>query len=142
MVATVDVGIVSDPRWLRLARAVVEDCCREFKFGDAESRAMVSALDEALSNVMRHAYRGDRTRPIRIACRFDGSEFEVEVSDRGKEFDPVAQPLLPPDELRGGGRGIYLIRSSVDACHYVRDGEWNRLRLRKRPPGPAQARCE
>ena len=140
MVARVDVRIVSDPRWLRLARAVVESCCREFDFDPAEARAMVSALDEALSNIMRHAYRGDTARPIRIACTFDGDELEVELSDRGREFDPVAHPVLPPDELRHGGRGIFLIRSSVDQCDYVRDGEWNRLRLRKRPMRRGQKR--
>ncbi len=140
MAAEVDVRIASDPRWLRLARIVVEGCCREFEFGDTESRAMVSALDEALSNVIRHAYRGDTTRPIRIACRLDGDVFEVEVSDQGHEFDPVAHPLQPPDELRSGGRGIFLIRSSVDECDYARDGEWNRLRLRKRLPRHAAKR--
>lgn len=133
MVARVDLRIVSNPRWLRLARAVVESCCREFGFDSSESRAMVSALDEALSNIMRHAYRGDTAQPIRIACTFDGDELEVELSDRGREFDPVAHPVPPPDELRHSGRGIFLIRSSVDRCDYVRDGEWNRLRLSKRP---------
>jgi serine/threonine-protein kinase RsbW len=140
MAAEVDLRIASDPRWLRLARIVVKGFCREFEFEDSASRAMVSALDEALSNVMRHAYCGDTTRPIRIACRRDGDNFEVEVSDRGREFDPFAHPLLPPDELRSGGRGIFLIRSSVDECEYVRDGEWNRLRLRKRLPRRTEER--
>lgn len=131
MVAEVDLRIVSDPRWLRLVRSVVEGCCREFDPEGGDSRAIVSALDEAVSNVIRHAYRGETTRPIRIACRFDGRCFEIEISDLGEKFDPLAQPLPPPDELRAGGRGLFLIRSSTDACEYERDGKWNRLRLRK-----------
>ena len=130
--------IVSDPRWLRLVRSVVRACCREFDPAGDDSRAIVSASDEAVSNVIRHAYRGDTTRPIRIACRFDGNGFEIEISDLGKEFDPLAQPLPRPDELRVGGRGLFLIRTAADDCEYERDGKWNRLKLRKffgRPGG-------
>ena len=133
MAAEVDVRIVSDPRWLRLARSIVNSCCREFGISQADSRAIVSALNEALTNVMRHAYLGDRTRPILIACRRVGDGIELEVRDRGRHFDPVTHPSPPPDELRAGGRGLFIIRESVDDLQYDRDGEWNRLRLRKRP---------
>ena len=140
MVAEVDVRIVSDPRWLRLARSIVNSCCREFGISKADSRAIVSALNEALTNVMRHAYRGDRTRPILIACRRVGAGIELEISDHGREFDPVTHPSPPPDELRVGGRGLFLIRESVDELRYFRDGDWNRLRMRKHPSAVAGKR--
>ena len=137
MAADVEVRIASDPRWLRLVRLVVEGCCRGHGFGEAETRAIVMAINEAATNVIRHAYAGDKTRPIEIACSLGTDSLEIEISDLGREFDPGRQPVLPPDELRSGGRGIYIIRSLVDDLEYERDGGWNRLRLRKRLPQPA-----
>ena len=137
MAPEVDLRIPSDPRWLRLVRLVAERYCLESKLDHASSREMVLALAEAVSNVIRHAYRGDATRPIQIVCRRSRDSLEVEVSDQGKKFDPLAQPLAKPDELRTGGRGIFIIQSSADECLYRRDGEWNRLRIRKRLPFPA-----
>lgn len=140
MAPEVDLRIASDPRWLRLVRLIAERYCLESELGHTASREMVLALAEAVSNVMRHAYRGDATRPIQIACRRSRDSLEVEVRDRGREFDPLAQPLPEPDELRSGGRGIFIIRSLADECVYQRDGEWNRLRLRKRFSLPAGER--
>lgn len=136
MTAEVDVAIVSDPRCLHLVRAVARAFCTEFDAQGDASRALVSALDEALSNVIRHGYRGDRSQPIRIACRCDGESFRFEVRDRAEAFDPLAHSVPPPDELRAGGRGIFLMCSSMDACEYERSGGWNRLRLTKLLPRP------
>ncbi len=138
MVGEVDVRIASDPRWLKLARTLIDECCQIVSLGAGPTRAMVMAANEALSNVMRHAYGGDRTCPIRIVCRRTSGALEVEIWDRGDEFDPFAQRVPPPDELRGGGRGLFLIRSSVDEGEYARTSGWNRTRLRKRLPGEAR----
>ena len=137
MVEEVGLRIASDPRWLRLARLIVEQCCREFGFARSPTREIVMAVDEAVANVMRHAYRGETSRPIRIVCRCARGALEVEVWDRGGEFDPFGHPVPPPGELRRGGRGLFLIRSSMDECEYRREDGWNRIRLTKRLPAPA-----
>lgn len=142
----VDVRIPSHPRWLRFARLLLDECCRDFGVDADTARDIVQAVDEALSNVMRHAYEGDSGQPIRIVCRCDGNEFQVEVCDLGREFDPFAQPVPPPDELRSGGRGIFLIRSLMDGCEYRRADGWNCVRLSKGLPqsadGPRQEEAQ
>lgn len=134
LAGAVDFTIPSDPRWLQLARLVVDCCCTTLGLGSASSRDIVMAVDEAVSNVIRHGYGGAMTRPIRIVCRRRGKAFEVEVWDRGQEFDPFEQPVPPPGDLRRGGRGLFLIRSLVDEGEYMREDGWNRVRLRKRLP--------
>lgn len=132
MPGEIDVRFDSDPRRLRFARQFVEACCEEFELQGAAARDLVQAVGEAVSNVMRHAYGGDPTRPVRLVCRRAAGALEVEVCDHGIGFDPFAQPVPPPDELRSGGRGLFLIRELVDACEYERVDGWNCLRLRKR----------
>ena len=58
----------------------------------------------------------------------------VEVRDQGEPFDPAECETPPPDELRVGGRGVYLIRSVMDEVEYRRDGSTNCVRMRKRHP--------
>lgn len=89
------------------------------------------AVDEAVSNVMRHAYGGNAQRPVHIALRLVASGVETEICDDGSEFDPFAQELPPPDELRSGGRGIFLMRAVMDEWEYDRVDGWNRVRMRK-----------
>lgn len=127
----VEVSIPGDPRWLQLVRLVVEQCCQEF---DVEQSVMLDiklAVDEAVSNVIRHAYGGNAERPVHIALRLVASGVETEICDDGSEFDPFAQELPPPDELRSGGRGIFLMRAVMDEWEYDRVDGWNRVRMRK-----------
>ncbi len=115
-------------------RLLVQQCCREFRLCETATQDVKLAVDEAVSNIIRHSYRGAPDRPIRVACGRSEDSIWIEICDDGVEFDPFAKPVQPPEALRGGGRGIYLIRSVMDGCEYVRDGGWNRIRLSKRLP--------
>ena len=134
MVDEVEIMIASHPRWLRMARSLVEIFCREYPGDAATVRAVVLAVDESLANIMKHAYGGDQARPIRVICRCDWSAVTIEICDDGREFNPFAQAVPPPDEMRLGGRGIFLISSVMDECEYLRENGWNRVRLTKRLP--------
>lgn len=136
----VDLRIASHPSSLRFARLLVEECCSQLEAETAATREIVQAVDEVVSNIIRHGYGGDTTQPIRIACRREGDAVEVQICDRGPEFDPFAQAVPPPEEMRRGGRGIFLVRSLMDGWTHSRDDGWNRIRLTKhclrpgRPP--------
>ena len=139
MDAAVEVRIASDPRWLRFVRLVIREFCQALSAGEEVADAVVVAVNEAVSNVMRHAYGGDTTQPISIRCSRHGDMLEVSICDHGKEADLVSQPIQPPNELRSGGRGLFLIRSLVDEYEFVRADGRNRLDLRKRLPQPLGA---
>ncbi len=92
------------------------------------------AVNEAVANVMRHAYGGDVDQPIRIRCRRAGDMVEVLICDHGKSGDVLSERIDPPDELRSGGRGLFLIRSLVDEFEFRSKDGSNRMHLRKRVP--------
>ncbi|MBU9889185.1 MAG: ATP-binding protein [Candidatus Omnitrophica bacterium] len=89
------------------------------------------AVDEALTNIIRHAYGGQAGTMTVIFS--DGPEqTEITLEDRGKAFDPnqVPPPELPRSEP--GGLGVHFIRAVMDRVVYdasFKDG--NRLRLIK-----------
>jgi anti-sigma regulatory factor (Ser/Thr protein kinase) len=70
-----------------------------------------------------------------VTCRVQAGGLEVRIRDRGRPFDIAAAPDLPPDALREGGRGVFLIRrlmDEVESCPSDEGG--NELRLFRRRP--------
>lgn len=134
MFGEVALQIVSDPKWLGLVRAHVEQSCLGFGADEEAATAVVLAVNEAVSNVMRHGYEGDTTRPIRIGCRREGEMIEVRVCDHGRAADFLSRELPPPEELRVGGRGLFMIHALMDEIEHRREGGCNRMYLRKHLP--------
>lgn len=114
----------------------VERCCGEADIGSDLSFRLALALDEAVTNVIGHAFAG-QAPPHRIAVELDVTATSVvaTVVDNGRAFDPSAAPApdisLPLEQRDPGGLGVLLIRRMVDRVEYSRAGGENRLRLEK-----------
>ncbi len=93
------------------------------------------ALQEALDNVVEHAYRGRPRGVVLVEASFElASRLRVTVRDRGPAFDPsAAAPIVRSLEAATpGGLGLHLVRALVDTvAHERRSGE-NRLVLVRR----------
>ena len=126
-----ELKISSDPRWLRVVRAMMEEVSRLAGFSDGERCDVVIAVDEALSNVMKHSYKGDPNGQVSLSCVADNGCLEIVLRDQGAALDAKCLDPPPPDEIRVGGRGIYLMRSTMDAVEFERQGDMNVVRLRK-----------
>jgi len=105
-----------------LARAIAPDTIH----------AVALAVEEALSNLVRHGYQGT-VGPIFLRARVTEAAVQIELRDRGLHFDPrTARPPhleVPLDERATGDLGIHLIRHTIDRIGYQRDGEENLLTL-------------
>jgi serine/threonine-protein kinase RsbW len=97
---------------------------------------MVLAVDEAVTNVILHGYRG-KPGKIEIAVSYDKEILSVAVRDWSSAFDPNSVPtpdLMAPLEKRPiGGLGVHIMRQLTDEMVYRRrvDG-WNELLLVKK----------
>jgi len=89
------------------------------------------AVDEALTNIIRHAYGG---KPDKMAVSVLTADDKVEIvlEDQGRKFDPTQ---VPPPELprhKPGGLGVHFIRTIMDQMIYeAQQPSGNRLRLIK-----------
>jgi sigma-B regulation protein RsbU (phosphoserine phosphatase) len=90
------------------------------------------AVEEALSNLVRHGYAGTEG-PIELHVSLDAVAIKVEVRDQGIAFDPrMAQPPhleVPLDERASGDLGIHIMKKAVDRIAYQREGSENLLTL-------------
>jgi serine/threonine-protein kinase RsbW len=127
----VELIISSDPRWLRMVRVMMQEFARQAGFGERERREITIAVDEALANVIKHSYKGDHKGAVSLTCAVADGHLEVVLKDQGEAFDQQGFRLQPPDALRAGGRGTFLIHSTMDEVEYRRAGDTNVLRLRK-----------
>ena len=105
-------------------------------FSTQESHKIELALEEAIVNVIHHAY-GDKGGNLEIRCSISPQQkIEFKLKDQGPPFNPVIQaPQVelskPLEEKKEGGLGIFLIRQYMDHIDYERADQHNILRLTK-----------
>ena len=88
------------------------------------------ALDEAVSNAIRHGSR--RGDPVRVSVEHDGEWVEMTVRDGGPTPRLPRLPAEPPPALQTGGRGLWLILQLVDEVRLQRVGDGTWLTMRRR----------
>jgi anti-sigma regulatory factor (Ser/Thr protein kinase) len=129
----------SNAEVLCVVRSAMMRLTEEFGFPLGECRALTRAVDEALANIICHAYGGRRGRPIELLCRrilsrISGKQqsgLEIVLVDRGSAANPKSLCGRSLDDIRPGGLGLHFIHDGVDVMQYRRQARKNRLRLVK-----------
>jgi anti-sigma regulatory factor (Ser/Thr protein kinase) len=129
----------SHPELLCVVRGALEPLMETIGFSAEHNRAIIRAVDEAVSNIMRHSYQGRPDQPIELYCNrlqhsANGEKeegIEILLFDCGPAVDTTKIQPRPLDEIRPGGLGLHIIRGSMDTVEYKRAGRLNRLRLVK-----------
>lgn len=114
-------------------RQFVNENAVSFGFGDKEVSEITLAVDEACTNVIKHAYKGDPNNEFEVRIVAGGIEFQVVVRDWGASFRPEEVPLPNIKEKMGrhkaGGLGIFLMRKLMDTVEYRGKEAANEVRL-------------
>jgi len=94
------------------------------------------AVDEACTNVIKHAHHHDPEIMIDLSVRFKDNKFQIIITDQGAGFKPDTMPK--PDiskyvhEAKKGGLGLQLMKSLMDEIHYnLNPGKTNQLTMVK-----------
>jgi anti-sigma regulatory factor (Ser/Thr protein kinase) len=132
-------ALYSNPKWLSVVRAAVERLAEALGFPAEQCRSITRAVDEALTNIVRHSFGNRPDQPIamyfrRALRRHDGQVqqgLEILLCDRGPAVDPCKLQGRPLDEIRPGGLGLHFIQQAMDTVEFTRKGPTNRLRLVK-----------
>lgn len=130
MMQTIELRIPSDPKMLKIVRSTVAHLCQILNFSSVDRNSVVLAVDEACSNVIKHAYQGQIDQLIQIIFNLTPEMIEIQLHDHGK---PVAREAIKSRDLkdiRPGGLGVHLIQNVMDEVKYdsrPADGNWLRL---------------
>ena len=144
----IELRILSEPRFLCVARAAIGAAVEKIGFDDGVSGQVMLAVDEALANIIRHGYQGRADGPIWIGfepLESNGhSGFRITIEDEARQVDPQSICGRELDEVRPGGLGVHIIRKIMDKVEYTRrePGGMRLVMTKTAPtPGPAQERA-
>lgn len=89
------------------------------------------ALEEALSNAIRHGNKLDDSKTVEVECKASPEEFWIQIEDQGAGFNPcdVADCRSPEGLEHYGGRGLLLIESYMSSVEHNEAG--NRVTMTK-----------
>jgi anti-sigma regulatory factor (Ser/Thr protein kinase) len=127
--------VPSHPRFLCVVRAAVEELGLVYGLPEEDCRAITLAVDEALANVIRHAYHGKSDRAIEVNCHASAERLEFTLLDQGEAPDPARICGQPMDDVALSGRGTHIMKMVMDDVCYERVPEGNQVRLTKRLTG-------
>ncbi len=123
--------ITSHPQNLKVVREFVRECLAELPLSHTQTEMVVLGVDEACSNVIRHAYQGNYHEVIQLSCECSATSLCFTVRDYGIHSDPSKFHGRPLDHLRPGGLGIHLIHHAFDHIDYKPLDEGTQLTLIK-----------
>lgn len=133
--STYKMTIPSSTRHLEDVRRFVELHTVEAGFDTESVEQFKVAVDEACTNVIKHAYSGDDSHELNIKIIVDTDRCTVCIKDRGSAFRP--REYNEPDifELakrrQAGGFGVHIMRRLMDHVEYASEGKTNEVRLTK-----------
>jgi len=117
-------------------RKFTESVAQESGFSEDEIGKIILAVDEACTNIIKHAYKYSPEGEIKIIITFDGNKLVISIIDHGNHFDPNVIP--EPDikeyykQKKSGGLGMFLIKKLMDEVVYsTTTGNMNQVTLIK-----------
>lgn len=132
----IEIKIPSDPQFLKIIRSGIAHVSEMCGFSQEECNAITIAVDEATSNIIKHAYNGNKDELIYAQFRIMKDRLEIILRDFGKKVDPKTIKSRDLNEIRPGGLGVHLIRTTMDVVVYDNSLKvGNKLTLAKYLPG-------
>ncbi|MGA8655102.1 MAG: ATP-binding protein [Chthoniobacterales bacterium] len=109
----------SHPANLWLVRQCVRRFLQNRPFSLREIDLMVLGVDEACTNIIRHAYHLEDDQLISLSFEScQGGAVRFRLRDYGEPLDVDNSQLRPIDHSRPGGLGMHLIRHAFDQIDY------------------------
>ncbi len=131
--------IPNDLTYLSAIQAYAGEVAKRTGFQQTDVQMILLALEEAVVNVVKHAFEHDEEATYQITFKPMQSGLEIIIKDKGLPYAPnlVPEYIAPTDldSVPGVGLGSFLMRKSVDELTFHnlgRDGK--EFHLRKHLP--------
>ena len=130
-------AFASDAGELSEVRHVARTFLDENGFDESDAELLVLALDEACTNIIRHAYRQAR-KPVRLEMTRLRNRVRFVLRDYGQSCDPKRIRSRDLKDVRPGGVGVHIIKEVFDTVKYEPQPRGTKLTLEKNlPKNPA-----
>ena len=103
-----------------------------YPFSEKERTLMVLGVDEACTNIIRHAYHLRDDQPIALSLEAKPDCVCLRLRDYGRQSAPENMCGRAPEVVKPGGLGLHLIRNAFDQVDYVLKRRGTELVLTKK----------
>ena len=118
--------IPSQTRYLNLVTGLAKRASLVAGMDDATAAKVSIAVDEAVTNVIIHAYKGESTHQVEIELSFKEESLEIRIWNTGGGLLDHDVVLPDPGEYvkhpRKGGLGLLLMSRFMDEIHFKEVG--------------------
>ncbi len=112
------IEFASHPANLALMRQFVRQFLASTSLSERDTDLVILGLDEACTNIIRHAYKQVEHQLITLTCECGDARLRFRLRDYGEQRDPAAMRGRPLDIVEPGGLGLHLIRRIFDTVDY------------------------
>ena len=142
----IELRLTSDPMYLCGARELVGCIARRIGFDDMDCSKIALAVDEALSNIIRHGYDKEFDKPIWLGITPIKPSSDsiggiiIMIEDEAKQVEPTSMKGRELCDIKPGGLGVHIINEVMDEVRYEkRAPKGMRLVMIKRAMRPLES---
>ena len=115
---------------------IAKTFCIENSIPEDKIKEIELSLAEALNNIIKHSYKGDKNNKIDIKMNCNSEQFSIELTDYGEARKNLSKPVLEfdPNDIKSlpeGGMGLFIINQLMDDNMYIVEGNKNIFTLVK-----------
>jgi serine phosphatase RsbU (regulator of sigma subunit)/anti-sigma regulatory factor (Ser/Thr protein kinase) len=124
----------AEEKYLPSIQKLIQETCVNAGLSRKDIAAITLAIEEGVTNIIRHAYLYDRGT-VRIRIIIFRNRIIFSLIDEGRSFHPAGSEKLDLKKLvdsgRKGGLGFYMINKIMDSVEYLSTSGINELRMTK-----------
>ncbi len=115
---TLELRFPAQAKELRRVRAAVKENSLSCGADEQTAHDIVTAVDEACQNIIRHAYKGDVVGDIKLTLSNEHGALTITLVDWAPPTDPSKVRPRDLDDVRPGGLGTHLMRELMDSVEF------------------------
>ena len=116
-------SIPSDPRFMGAVRQAATAMAQLAGLTETEAHAVTLAVNEACTNVIKHAYGYKHDEEMVLTCELYADRLMFRVRDFGAKADPACIKGRDLEDVKPGGLGVHFIRGVMDEVEYDTRGK-------------------
>ena len=127
------IKIPTDLKYLTDVDDFIEGFLRDCGAEESVVADIAISVSELVNNAVAHGSRYAPDQPIIITIDKMNGAVTITVSDQGTGFNPddIADPLADENLLKEAGRGIFIVRSLMDAVDINASGQGTTVTITK-----------
>lgn len=135
--SAINLRVTSNTSELKPVRRQIEALAESHGFDDRAIGEIGLCVNEAMANIIRHAYRDQTDQPIEVTASVVGDVLEIALRDWGSGIQPGPLPEHKIDPMNPGGLGLLCLGRLMDRITFTPQQPGMLLEMCKRRAKPA-----